>query len=87
LAARGLSFREAFGHDEVTILLGGFRWVLQSDRYGAYAGHERKTEGIVRVGCWAHARRKFHEALEERPKAANLVLRRKRLAGDPLSRR
>ncbi|MFZ9840058.1 MAG: IS66 family transposase [Opitutaceae bacterium] len=69
------SFRETRGHDELTSLLGGFRGVLQSDQYGAYASHERKTEGIVRVGCWAHARRKFHEALEERPKAANLVLR------------
>jgi transposase len=49
--------------------------VLQSDQYGAYVSHERKTDAIVRVGCWAQARRKFHEALEERPKAANLVLR------------
>jgi hypothetical protein len=30
---------------------------------------------VVRVGCWAHARRYFHEALEERAKAANVVLR------------
>lgn len=29
----------------------------------------------MRVGCWAHARRKFNDAVEERPKAANLVLR------------
>ncbi|OIQ67014.1 transposase IS66 family protein [mine drainage metagenome] len=69
------SFRESRAHDELTSLLGSFRGVLQSDQYGAYASHERKTEGIVRVGCWAHARRRFHEALEERPKAANLVLR------------
>jgi hypothetical protein len=56
-------------------LLGSFTGILQSDQYGAYASHERKTDGIVRVGCWAHARRKFHEAIDERPKAANLVLR------------
>ena len=49
------SSRETRGHDELTSLLGGFRGVLQSDQYGAYASHERKTEGIVRVGCWAHA--------------------------------
>ncbi len=54
------SFRETRGYDELPSLLGGFRGVLQSDQYGAYASHERKTEGIVRVGCWAHARRKFH---------------------------
>jgi transposase len=69
------SFRESRAHGELTSLLGGFRGVLQSDQYGAYASHERRTEGIARVGCWAHARRKFHEALEERPKAANVVLR------------
>ncbi len=69
------SFRETRCHDELPSLLGSFRGVLQSDQYGAYASHERKTEGIVRVGCWAHARRKFHEAVEERPKAAHLVLR------------
>jgi transposase len=69
------SFRETRCHAELSSLLGPFKGVLQSDQYGAYASHERKTEGIVRVGCWAHARRKFHEALEERPKAANLVLR------------
>ena len=69
------SFRETRGHDELPSLLGSFKGVLQSDQYGAYASHERKTAGIVRVGCWAHARRKFHDAIEERSKAANLVLR------------
>lgn len=69
------SFRETRCHDELPSLLGGFKGVLQSDQYGAYASHERKNEGIVRVGCWAHARRKFHEAIEEQPKAANLALR------------
>lgn len=69
------SFRETRCHAELPSLLGRFRGVLQSDQYGAYASHERKTEGIVRVGCWAHARRKFHESIDERPKAANLVLR------------
>jgi hypothetical protein len=69
------SFRETRGHDELPSLLGSFRGVLQSDQYGAYASHARNTAGIVRVGCWAHARRRFHEAIEERPKAANLVLR------------
>jgi len=69
------AFRESRAHDELPSLLGSFRGLLQSDAYGAYASHERKHDGIVRVGCWAHARRKFHEALEERPKAANVVLR------------
>ena len=69
------AFRGSRSHDELPSLLGSFHGHLQSDQYGAYASHERKTAGIVRVGCWAHARPKFHEALEERPKAANLVLK------------
>jgi transposase len=69
------AFRQSRCYDELPSLLGGFRGVLQSDQYGAYASHERKTEGIERVGCWAHVRRKFHDALDERPKAANVVLR------------
>lgn len=69
------AFRESRAHSELSSLLGGFRGLLQSDQYGAYASHERQTPGIVRVGCWAHARRKFHEALDERPKAARLVLK------------
>ena len=69
------AFRESRRHDELPSLLGSFEGVLQSDQYGAYASHERTHKGIVRVGCWAHARRKFHEAIDERPKAANLVLK------------
>jgi transposase len=69
------AFRESRCHDELPSLLGRFQGVLQSDAYGAYASHERKHEGIERVGCWAHVRRKFHEAFDERPKAANVVLR------------
>ena len=44
-------------------LLEGFQGYLQSDGYGGYdAVGER--EGVVHVGCFAHTRRKFHEALE-----------------------
>jgi transposase len=69
------AWRTSRRHDELTSLLGGFKGVLQSDAYGAYASHERKHDGIARVGCWAHARRYFHAAKDERPKAANVVLR------------
>ncbi len=62
-------------HGELTSLLGGFKGVLQADAYGAYASHERKHEGVTRVGCWAHARRYFVEAMKEDPKAVDLVLR------------
>jgi transposase len=69
------AWRESRRHDELTSLLAGFKGVLQSDAYGAYATHERKHEDIVRVGCWAHARRYFHESLERHRKPAELILR------------
>lgn len=48
------SWRDSRKHEELSSLLGGFRGVLQSDAYAAYASHERKNEGVTRVGCWAH---------------------------------
>jgi transposase len=69
------AWRESRRHEELTSLLADFKGVLQSDAYGAYASHERKHEDIVRVGCWAHARRYFHEALDRHRKPAELVLR------------
>ena len=62
-------------HDELTSLLPDFRGILQSDAYGAYPSFVRAREGVVWVGCWAHARRGFHEALAEAPQRAGFVLR------------
>jgi len=62
-------------HEELTSLLTGFKGVLQSDAYGAYPSYEKTHEGVVRVGCWAHARRYFVEALENHPKVARVILR------------
>ncbi len=45
-------------------LLGGFRGCVQSDGYDTYDQFE-KVEGITLHGCWAHARRKYCDALEE----------------------
>jgi transposase len=61
-------------HAEATTLLEGFAGVLQSDGYEAYQALARDNPGITRVGCWAHARRKFHEALREAPVPAGFVL-------------
>ena len=62
-------------HDELSKLLPGFQGTLQGDGYQAYAGMAKGNDKVVRVGCWAHARRKFHEALKESPVAALHVLR------------
>jgi len=44
-------------------LLEGFRGYAQTDGYGGYTEVGR-SPGIVHVGCWAHARRKFVEAID-----------------------
>ena len=44
-------------------LFAGFEGVLQTDGYEGYGAVGREP-GIVHVGCWAHARRKFTDALK-----------------------
>ena len=45
---------------------------LQSDAYAGYDGlHAR---GLVEVGCWAHARRKFHEARTSDPERSHAAI-------------
>jgi transposase len=44
-------------------LFEGFQGVLQTDGYEGYGALGREP-GIVHVGCWAHARRRFVEALK-----------------------
>ena len=53
---RGQEYPKAF--------LDGFTGYLQTDGYAGYNG----VGGAIRVGCWAHARRKFDEALKAVPK-------------------
>jgi transposase len=45
-------------------LLKDFQGALQTDGYEVYAMYENK-KGVLPIGCWAHARRKFVEALTE----------------------
>jgi len=54
-------------------LLEGFQGILQTDGYEGYAAVASQP-GIVHVGCWAHCRRKFTEAL----KAQSASQKRKR---------
>ena len=43
----------------------GFQGHLQADAYVVYDSFFADPErGLVEVGCWAHARRHFHNALE-----------------------
>lgn len=40
-----------------------FQGIVQCDGHGAYKVLAKKVDGIVLGGCWAHVRRKFHDAL------------------------
>jgi len=62
-------------HEEADTLLDGFTGVLQGDGYQAYASFAKNHKGVARVGCFAHARRGFHEALDTAPVAAGFMLR------------
>jgi transposase len=51
-----------------------FRGQLQTDGYGVYESLARERGGdLTLIGCWAHVRRGFHEALGEGRVAAWLV--------------
>lgn len=43
-----------------------FEGILQCDGYAAYDSHARKR-GLILAACWAHARRKFHQAKDYDP--------------------
>jgi len=55
--------------------LAGYQGYVHADAYSGYDELFRK-EGIVEVGCWVHARRKFDEATLSRPQEATEVMAR-----------
>jgi transposase len=54
-------------------LLRDYQGAVQTDGYEAYSIYERK-KGVLLLGCWAHARRKFTEALKEDKAGAEYAL-------------
>ena len=52
-----------------------FNGTVQCDGYAAYRAFANGRTGIALAGCWAHVRRKFHEALEQSPQTAGWLLR------------
>ncbi len=51
-----------------------FKGQLQTDGYGVYESLARERNGeLILIGCWAHARRGFHDALPEGRAAAWIV--------------
>ena len=50
-----------------------FQGKLQTDGYAVYESLARDRQDLILIGCWAHARRGFHEALAESKLAAWFV--------------
>lgn len=57
------------------IIPADFNGTVQCDGYSAYPSFANRSEGrITLAACWAHARRKFHEAAESTPQHAGWIL-------------
>jgi transposase len=54
-------------------ILKDFKGAIQSDGCAAYGIYENKQD-VILLGCWAHARRKFEEALTNDPQRASYAL-------------
>jgi transposase len=54
-------------------LLSDYQGAVQTDGYEAYSIYENK-KGVLLLGCWSHARRKFTEALKEDKSGAEYAL-------------
>lgn len=52
-----------------------YQGMIQCDGYSAYRTLINKIEGIQLVGCWAHVRRKFNDALQDFPKLAGWIMK------------
>jgi transposase len=52
-----------------------FKGTVQCDGYSAYPSFARRKEHIRLAACWAHCRRKLHEAREQDPRRAAWLLR------------
>lgn len=58
-----------------SIIPADFPGTVQRDGYQAYSSFAKRSEGrITLAACWAHARRKFHEAAESAPQHAGWLL-------------
>ncbi len=71
-----MAFRYDMGsrsYETARKILRGYTGTVQTDGYGAYDQFEN-TPGILLLGCWAHVRRKFSDALEEDNRRASEAL-------------
>jgi transposase len=66
-------YRPGRGREGPDDILKDFQGYLQTDGYSAYEDFDRRP-GITLLHCMAHARRKFHEALQNDPPRAEYAL-------------
>ena len=68
-------FTESRARDGPAQFLAGFKGYLHADAYGGYDHiYLDSNESVVEVACWAHARRKFFDAVRSSPRQAYQVL-------------
>jgi transposase len=60
-----LEFSRSRGQQVPRRKLEGFVGTIQTDAYGVYQALERKDAALRRIGCLAHTRRGFYQALRE----------------------
>lgn len=60
---RFFDFTEDRRKERPAAVLSGYAGFVQADAYSGYDHLFKNKEGIIEVGCWAHARRKWDEAL------------------------
>lgn len=60
-------YKPSRGGEHPRNFLAGYRGYLHVDGYSGY----HKVTGVTLVGCWAHARRKFDEALKALPASSD----------------
>ena len=68
-------YRAGRGRDGPSAILNNFTGYLQTDGYRGYDEITRKND-LVRLGCMAHARRKFYEAKDHNPGHAEWMLKK-----------
>mgnify|MGYP001601869837 CR=1 FL=1 len=66
-------YRPGRGREGPDDILKDFQGYLQTDGYSAYEAFDRRP-GITLLNCMAHARRTFHEALQNDPPRAQYAL-------------
>jgi transposase len=67
-------FHSGRGKEFAQHLLGSFKGYLQRDGYGVYSSLARDNLDLIPVGCWAHARRKFVDALADQPDQSTAIV-------------